>query len=108
MKITNLTNAVGTLTAFLTVLTGLLTSLGCAPTTMDFTATCAIPWLPQQWLGYVTIAAGGIFGVSAILLKLTRPGGWLHSLFGSTAVVVPAANANSGIGTVTPTQVATK
>lgn len=108
MKITNLTNAVGTLVAIMSFLTGLLTSLGCAPGGSDFAATCSIPWLPEQWLGYVTIAAGGIFGLSSILLKLSRPGGWLHSLFGSTAVVLSDSNPNSGPGTATPEHVAAK
>jgi len=45
-----------------------------------------------------------VFGVAGLIGKLTRPGGKMASLFGSTAVVVPENKA--GPGTVTPEQVA--
>jgi len=104
MKFTSLTNAFGTITAVLTAITGFLVSIGCSAGAVDFAATCSIPWLPPQY----TAIAGGVFGALTFALKLFRPGGILHSLFGGTAVVVPATNPNSGVGTVTPAQVATK
>lgn len=102
----NLTNLLGTVTAILTVVAGFLTALGCAPSAGDiaFTATCKIDFLPAEWVAYIAIAAGGVFGVAGLIGKLTRPGGKMASLFGSTAVVVPENKA--GPGTVTPEQVA--
>lgn len=104
----NLTNLLGTLSATLMVVTAFLTSLGCAPTSNEvvFTATCKIDFLPAEWVAYIAIAAGAAFGAAALLGKLTRPGPKLASLFGSTAVVVPADNPKSVPGTVTPEQVA--
>lgn len=97
------TNLFGTLTAALTTLAALLTALGCAPGASDFSATCSIEWLPAEWVAYVALAAGGVFGVSTLLGKFARPGTKLASLFGSTAVVSSAP----GVGTVTPAQVKT-
>ena len=93
------TNLFGTITAVLTFISGLLVSLGCKPGAADFDATCSIPWLPPQ---YVAIVAA-VFGAVTFILKLSRPGGILGSLFGGTAVVSPTP----GIGTVTPEQVKT-
>lgn len=106
MKIPNLTNALGSITAILATLTAILNSLGCTPGAADFAATCAIPWIPSSWIGAVTMIAGGIFGASALIGKLSRPGGVLHSFFGSTAVIVPEKD--TVVGTVTPEQVAEK
>ena len=78
----------------------------CAPGASDFVATCQIDFLPAEWVAYIAIAAGGVFGALALVGKLTRPGPKLASLFGSTAVVVPADNPKSVPGTVTPEQVA--
>jgi integral membrane sensor domain MASE1 len=50
--------------------------------------------------------AAGVFGVLTLVGKMVRPGGFLHSLFGGTAVIVPESQA--GVGTVTPEQVASK
>lgn len=99
MKLTSLTNAFGTITAILTAISGMLVSMGCAPGAIDFAATCSIPWLPASW----TAIVAAIFGVLTFVLKLSRPGGVLHSLFGGTAVVTPTP----GVGTVTPEQVKT-
>jgi hypothetical protein len=96
------TNALGTVTAVVAFLTGLLSSLGCAPGATEFASTCAIPWLPQNWLPY----AGMVFGVLVLVGKWVRPGGWIHSFFGGTAVIVPDTDPKSGAGTVTPEQVA--
>lgn len=101
-KITSFTNAFGTITALLTMLVGFMASIGCTPGAVDFAATCSISWLPSQYAVYAATA----FGALSFVLKLSRPGGWLHSLFGSTAVVVPPAQTVAG--TVTPAQVATK
>jgi hypothetical protein len=98
MKLPNLTNAFGTITAILTALTAFMASIGCAPGASDFTANCSIPWLPTTW----TPIAAGIFGVLTLLGKLVRPGGFLHSLFGGTAVITSTPS----VGTVTPAQVA--
>lgn len=98
-----LTNLLGTLAAVLTVLASFFTAMGCAPGASDFAATCSIPFLPAEWLAYVSLVAGGVFGAAALLGKLTRPGSKLASLFGSTAVV----SSKPGVGTVTPQQVNT-
>ena len=97
-----LTNTLGTVTAVLAFLGGLMASLGCAPGAVDFSATCNIPWLPEQWLPY----AAGLTGLIAFASKIIRPGGWLRSLFGGTAVIVPEDSPNSGPGTATPADVA--
>lgn len=100
MKLTDFTNAFGTITAVLTAVSGFMVSLGCVPGAIDFAATCAIPWLPTS----LTPIAAGVFGGLTFILKMARPGGFLHSMFGSTAVVSTA----SGPGTVTPAQVASE
>lgn len=93
----NPTNLFGTITAILTILTGLMTQLlGCAVDAAGVTV-CTSSLLPAK---YMAIAAS-VFGILALISKLMRPGGALHSLFGSTAVVVDKA----GVGTVTPAQV---
>jgi hypothetical protein len=93
----NPTNLFGTITAILTILTGLMTQLlGCAVDAAGVTV-CTSSLLPAK---YMAIAAS-VFGILALISKLMRPGGALHSLFGSTAVVVDKA----GVGTVTPSQV---
>lgn len=99
MKLPNLTNAFGTITAILTALTAFMASIGCVAGATDFGATCSIPWLPTTW---APIAAG-VFGVLTLLGKMLRPGGFLHSLFGGTAVI----SSTPGVGTVTPEQVKT-
>lgn len=96
------TNAIGTITAIVATLTGLLAALGCAPGASDFSGTCTIPWLPANWLPY----AGMTFGALVLVGKWLRPGGWLHSFFGGTAVIVPENSPKSTVGTVTPAQVA--
>lgn len=96
------TNLLGTITAVVAALTGILSSIGCAPGATDFAATCSIPWLPSAWLPI----AGMIFGALVLVGKWLRPGGFLHSFFGGTAVVVPETSPQSGVGTVTPEQVA--
>lgn len=103
MKV-GLTNAMGTVTAVLAMVIGVLKTLGCVPGAVDFSATCAIPWLPAQYLPY----AVGLTGLVVFLAKITRPGGFLRSLLGDTAVVVPETSPKSGPGTVTPEQVASK
>ena len=98
----NFTNAFGTITAILTVLSTIMASvLKCEPIA-ELTAKCSASFLSPDLAGY---AAAG-FAVRTIILKLLRPGGALGSLFGATAVVVPAAK--SGPGVVTKAQVASK
>lgn len=94
------TNSIGTVTAILAVISGIMTqALKC--TGVDLTATCQ-----AEWLGPYAATAGMIFGAIALLSKSLRPGGWLRSWFGSTAVVVPPDSPKSTVGTVTPQQVA--
>lgn len=102
MKLTQFTNAFGTITAVLTFISGLMVSMGCAPGAVDFAATCTIPWLSAINPTFTAVAAG-LFGGITFILKMARPGGFLHSMFGGTAVVVPLASA--GAGTVTKAQV---
>jgi hypothetical protein len=96
------TNAFGTVTAVLTALSAFLVSIGCAAGATDFSATCAVPWLPPTWMPILA----GIFGTLTFVLKLARPGGALASLFGRTAVIVPEAKSAPGV--VTKAQVASK
>lgn len=94
-----LTNSLGTITGILTALTAFMVSIGCVPGATDFAATCAVPWLPPSWMPILA----GVFGGLTLIGKMLRPGGFLHSLFGGTAVIVPETVA--GPGTVTPEQV---
>lgn len=93
-------NLFGTIATLLSGLTIWLAKEGCI-STGDLVATCNIPWLPASWMPYVA----GLFLVLTAVGKLTRPGGFLRSIFGSTAVVVPDTSSKSGPGTVTPEQV---
>lgn len=97
MDFTKLTNAVGTIGAILTVISGALASLGCSAGATDLAATCNVPFLPTSWMPILAMVFGGVL----LLQKLFRPGGPLRSLFGSTAVV----SADAGVGAVTPEQV---
>lgn len=104
-----LTNILGTVTAILAMSLGGLEKAGCVPGPGDFEAACKLPdflmaFIPVSWIPILA----GITGALAFAAKLTRPGTWLGSLFGGTAVIVPAASSQSGPGTVTPTQVASK
>ena len=94
------TNAIGTITAILAVISAVMTQvLQC--TGVDLTAVCSAPWL-----GKYAAIAGMIFGGVALATKAVRPGGFLNSMFGSTAVVVPESK--SGPGVVTKSQVASQ
>lgn len=98
-----LTNSIGTVTAILSVVLGFMTQvMGCTAVEGAVSGTCTASWIPAS---YVAIASGA-FGVLSLLAKSLRPGGVLHSWFGSTAVVVPPGQ--SAPGTVTPAQVATQ
>lgn len=96
------TNLVSTITAVLTVVTGIMSQLLHCTSTGDLAATCTGDILPAKYL----VIASSVFGVLTLLLKSLRPGGILHSLFGETAVVVPEAKSAPGV--VTPSQVASK
>lgn len=95
------TNLFGTLGTLLSAITLWLAEQGCL-STGDFSAVCNINWLPVSWMPYIT----AVFLVLTAIGKLTRPGGFLRSIFGGTAVVVPETSSKSGAGTVTPAQVA--
>lgn len=95
------TNLFGTITAVLTVVTGILQKLGCVAGADDFVATCNVPFLPVSWMPWLAMG----FGALTFIGKISRPGGWLASLFGSTAVIVPETSPKSVSGTVTPEQV---
>jgi hypothetical protein len=98
----NFTNAAGTITAILTVLSTVMASvLKCEPVA-ELTAKCSASFLSPELAGYAAAA----FGVLTIILKMIRPGGPLGSLFGPTAVVVP--DGKGGVGVVTKAQVASK
>lgn len=98
----NLTNAFGTVTAILAVIsTTMATVLKCEPVA-DLSAKCGASFLSPQIAGY---AAAG-FAILTLILKLLRPGGALHSLFGQTAVVV--SDVKSAPGVVTQKQVDSK
>jgi hypothetical protein len=95
------TNSFGTISAICIGITGWLAQQGCL-STGDLAATCNITWLPASTMPYITMVFVGL----TLVGKLTRPGGWLRSLFGGTAVVVSADSPKAGVGTVTPEQVA--
>lgn len=98
----NPTNLLGTITAILTIVTGLMTQLlGCATDAAGVTV-CSASILPAKYMAI----ASAVFGILTVISKLVRPGGALHSLFGTTAVVVPEAKNAPGV--VTPSQVAAK
>lgn len=97
------TNAFGTIATALSALTIWLGQQGCL-STGDFAAKCEIPWLPTSWMPWVS----GFFIVLTFAGKILRPGGFLRSLLGGTAVVVSPDSSKSGTGTVTPVQVAEK
>lgn len=100
---TKFTNIFGTVTAILAVLSGIMsTVLGCTTDAVTSVTVCAVEWLPPQY----AVIASAIFGGLSLISKAMRPGGFLHSMFGTTAVVVPASSSKSGPGTVTPSQVA--
>lgn len=100
---TRFTNLFGTITAILAVVSGIMaTVLGCTQDAVTNITVCAVEWLPPQY----AVIAGAIFGGLSLISKAMRPGGFLYSLFGSTAVVVPADSSKSTVGTVTPAQVA--
>ncbi|CAB5079533.1 hypothetical protein UFOVP143_10 [uncultured Caudovirales phage] len=94
------TNALGTITAVITLLLGAMTSLLHCSSVGGLQATCTGDILPAAYMGYAGIA----FGLLTLVLKAVRPGGFLASLFGQTAVV----SATPSVGTVTPAQVASK
>lgn len=103
------TNWVGTVSAVVAAVMAFMTkAAGCTITSLpeDWfpTATCTVEWVPASWLP----AIGTFFAVLAIIAKITREGGWFRSLFGSTAVVVSPSSPNSGVGTVSPSQVMTR
>lgn len=96
----NLTNIFGTITAILTIVSGIMTQLlGCVADAAG-TVVCSSTLFPAKYM----VIAAGVFGMLTLVLKAMRPGGFLHSLFGQTAVVVPEAK--NGPGVVTPSQVA--
>lgn len=97
-----ITNALGSISAILAVVSGIMAEvLNCKGEDI-ITATCSASWLDPK---YAAIAAA-IFGGIALFSKAMRPGGLLRSIFGSTAVVVPEDSKHSVAGTVTPAQVA--
>ncbi len=98
----NWTNALGTITAILTMVAGVMTQvLGCSATDAG-AAACTSTILPSAYMVWAAMA----FGALTFILKLLRPGGPLRSLFGTTAVVVPDSSSHAGAGTVSPAQVA--
>lgn len=96
------TNLASTITAILTVITGIMSQLLHCTSTGDLAATCTGDLLPAAYMIYASTA----FGVLTLILKSLRPGGILASMFGQTVVVVPDAKAAPGV--VTPAQVASK
>lgn len=90
----NATNAIGTITAILTLLIGVMTQLlGCSAASDGISATCTSTIFPASYMVWAAV----IFGILTLVLKLVRPGGALRSLFGATAVVVPDAQNAPGV-----------
>lgn|SRR5574337_963303 len=99
----SLTTISSTIAGVLAVIMGIMTQvLGCHVGATDFSAVCTASWVPTNLIGYAAIA----FGVLAFVAKMISPGGVLGNLFGSKAVILPENHPKSGVGTVTPEQVA--
>lgn len=96
------TNLASTITAVLTVITGIMSQLLHCTSTGDMAATCTGDILPAKYM----VLATSVFGILTLILKSLRPGGILASLFGETAVVVP--DGKNAPGVVTKAQVAAK
>lgn len=96
----NFTNLFGTVTAILTVLSTVAASVLKCEAVGDAAAVCSASFLSPTVAAW---AAAG-FGILTLVLKMLRPGGILHSLFGQTAVVVSADKSAPGV--VTKEQVA--
>lgn len=96
MKFTNLAS---TITAVLTIVTGIMSQLLHCTSTGDLAAVCTGDLLPAKYM----IVASSVFGILTLVLKSFRPGGFFNSMFGATAVIVD----KPGVGTVTPAQVKT-
>ena len=99
MKFTNLAS---TITAVLTILTGIMSQLLHCTSTGDLASVCTGDILPASYM----LIASSVFGMMTLVLKAMRPGGMQASLFGQTAVVVP--DMKSAPGVVTKAQVASK
>lgn len=96
------TNLASTITAVLTIITGIMSQLLHCTSVGDLAATCTGDLIPAAYMVY----ASALFGVLTLILKALRPGGMLNSLFGETAVVVP--DGKNAPGVVTPSQVASR
>lgn len=97
------TTMFSTLAGILAAVMGIMTEvLGCKAGAVDFSAVCTASWVPTNLLGYAAI----VFGIMAFVAKMLQPGGALANLFGKKAVVLPFDDPKSGVGTVTPEQVA--
>lgn len=91
------------LAGLLAVVQGIMAEvLGCKSGAVDLSAVCSASWLPSNIAAYAAIVFGGL----ALLGKMLAPGGALANLFGLKAVVLDEDNLKSGVGTVTPEQVA--
>ena len=103
MNLGKYSNLLSTIALILSAITGIMAKLLNCSSTGDLTAVCTGSGLiPTQYLGIVA----GTFAVLGLILKSVRPGGFINSMFGQTAVVVP--DAKSAPGVVTPAQVASK
>lgn len=96
----NFTNILGTISAVVAIAMSILTDFAKCSADAAGVVTCGASWLTPAMAGYAVMLFSGILLVS----KVIRPGGPLRGLFGSTAVVVPPAEAK--VGVVTPNQVA--
>ena len=103
-----LTNILGTVTAAIGAVIGVMDWLGCHPGVEAMQATCQLPtWFPVSWVPVAIFATGA----AALIAKLLRPGTIGRNLFGGTAVIVPKEvidTMKTGTGVVTPAQVAQK
>jgi hypothetical protein len=96
------TNALGTISAVLSFISLAMIQLLHCSSTGDLTAKCETDLIPAPWLAYTSM----FFLAVTLALKAVRPGGFIASMFGQTAVVVP--DSKSGPGVVTKAQVAAK
>lgn len=97
------TTIMSTLAGISAVVMGVMTDvLGCHPGVVELAATCSAPWIPTAFAGYAAILFGGL----AFISKLAGAGGPAANLWGLKAVVLPEDHPHSGVGTVTPAQVA--
>lgn len=97
-------NTAWSLTGILALVQAIMSDvLHCSAGAEVLNATCALPsWVPTAWAGYAAI----VFGIIGLAAKFMAPGGTAANFWGQKAVILDEMHPKSGVGTVTPEQVA--